>query len=286
MVFLTFLTFGHHLFSPVMTFRGSCFPSLSRTFKGPAQETLQVPPHASNPSQFDKTYHLPVKHNNDRRQLPGVHFLSSIPRVRVPHPPTQHSNRSLSPASGTEPQPQSAVPAVPPPASGRQAGNQPIHPHYRVPTEPQPADPHHTPSPAGTPPRKCHHHQPSPPRAPSSTPSSPASPPSPSPPPQPPQTPYPSPPPPTATSSSPCTSSSPRSCSPRWTCSTDGSSCGLFSMTVFRTGPATQTQGGGMGRRQSSTSSHHPSPLPRLDVSSSKATGRHRRRYRRRGGST
>lgn len=151
MVFLTFLTFGHHLFSPVMTFRGSCFPSLSRTFKGPAQETLQVPPHASNPSQFDKTYHLPVKHNNERRQLPGAHFLSSIPRVRVPHPPTQHSNRSLSPASGTEPQPQSAVPAVPPPASGRQAGNQPIHPHYRVPTEPQPADPHHTPSPAGTP---------------------------------------------------------------------------------------------------------------------------------------
>lgn len=153
MVFLTFLTFGHHLFSPVMTSRGSCFPSLSRTFKGPAQETLQVSPHASNPSQFDKTYHLPVKHHNERRQLPGVHFLSSIPRVRVPHPPTQHSNRSLSPASGTEPQPQSAVPAVPPPASGRQVGNQPIHPHYRVPTEPQPADPH-TPHPPPEPPTK------------------------------------------------------------------------------------------------------------------------------------
>lgn len=104
------------------------------------------PAHSSprrqwNPSQFDKTHHLPVIHSNKRQQLPGVHFLPSSspsPRVRVPHPPTQHSSRtSLRPATPNHNPHSAASPPPPRPASAPDA--KPATLSYTPTTEPQPS---------------------------------------------------------------------------------------------------------------------------------------------------
>lgn len=119
--------------SPV-TFRGSCFLSLGRTFKGPAQETLHTPPHAGNGIHPSLTKHTIYQSYTTTKDNNSQGYTSCAPArptqglgslILQPNTPTG-TGPSLRPATPNH-NPHNAASPPPPPAGLRTPSRQPDH---------------------------------------------------------------------------------------------------------------------------------------------------------------